>query len=153
MKTKIFGIFIWFASILLVVDIICVGLVIHSGQELEIYIWGLCIVMMIFLPVGLFMWALLVTNNTIIIDNNGVSRVRFKKVIKYFKWEDIKTIGFTSEDSFTGWCYISIENHIKYTYREISKMRMNKNVIYFHLTNKNTEKIKNILNGKQILTK
>lgn len=150
MKTKIFGILMWITSILLIIDIICVGLVIQSRQKLEIYIWMLCIVMMIILPSGLFIWSLLVMNNTIVVDDDGVSRVRFKKVIKHFKWEDIKTIGFTSEDSFSGWCYISTEPNVKYTYREVSKMRMDKNVIFFHLTDKNTKNLKMILNEKAI---
>ncbi|MGM9970828.1 MAG: hypothetical protein ACI35W_00265 [Anaeroplasmataceae bacterium] len=149
-KTKVFGIVIWIASILCIADGTILSLVILSGQKLEIYIWIMIILMMCVLPIGVFIMALLMFNNTIIIDDNGVSRIRFKKIIRFFQWEDIKTIGFTSEDSFTGWCYISIKPNIKYGYTEVTKMRLDKDVIYFHLTDKNTFNLKKILKEKGI---
>lgn len=47
-------------------------------------------------------------------------------------WLDVKTIGFTSEDTFTGWAHISSIHMGKYP----SIMSQNSNVIYFHLTQK-----------------
>ena len=73
--------------------------------------------------------------NTIKIDENGIARCRFGKIIKMFQWSEIKTIGSTSESLFKGWCYVSNKTK-KFEYKDIAKMRLDKEVIYFHLSEK-----------------
>ncbi|MDE6584148.1 MAG: hypothetical protein K2K15_01975, partial [Anaeroplasmataceae bacterium] len=68
--------------------------------------------------------------NTIIIDEEGIARYRFGKRIRMFRWEEIKTIGRTSEDYFTGWVYVSDEER-KYDNKTsgAKKMWLDKHVI------------------------
>ena len=143
MKTKIFGIMHWIIVGLSICDVFLVVMTLCSGQltqmtALELF-FSLVIMssMMIILPISLLIDTLLTFNNTILIDETGFYRIRFKKIIKHFEWTEVKTIGFTSEDNFTGWAYISNIENVKYSYQTISKMRHNPNVIYFHLTKKN----------------
>lgn len=104
-------------------------------QDLDIIALLIIILFLIVFPLALFIWSLFTMANTIKIDETGISRYRFGKKIKKFQWTEIRTIGSTSENSFTGWCYISNENK-KFDYSSITKMRLDKSVIYFHLSEK-----------------
>lgn len=104
-------------------------------KDLDIITFPIIILFLIVFPVVLFLWALFTMANTIRIDEKGVARYRFGKKIKEFSWSEIKNIDCTSENLFTGWCYISNENK-KYDYSSVTKMRLDKTVIYFHLSNK-----------------
>lgn len=152
MKTRVFGCMHWIILSLNVIDAMCVLMIFFSDQLKEmtteelIFALFVVILMMIILPIGLLLYSLLTFNNIVLINEKGVYRIRFKKVIKKFNWSEIKTIGFTSNDSFTGWTYISILENVEYSYLEISKMRLNKNNIYFHLTQKNRIKLESIIN-------
>lgn len=143
MKTRVFGIMHWIIVGLNIFDIFWVLMIFFSGQLTQMtileLIFSLVIMssMMIILPLVLMMYSLLTFSNSILVDETGFYRIRFKKVIKHFEWTEVKTIGFTSEDNFTGWAYISNVENIKYSYNEIFKMRLNPNIVYFHLTKKN----------------
>ena len=104
-------------------------------KDLDIITFPITILFLIVFPLVLFLWALFTMANTIRIDENGVKRYRFGKKIKEFSWSEIKTIDCTSENLFTGWCYISNENK-KYDHSSVTKMRLDKTIIYFHLSNK-----------------
>ena len=145
MKTKIYNMFFVISIILCIVDATLVALVLISNQELKLFSWISMIVMMIMLPLGLLIYSILFFNNDIIIDKNGVKRIRFGKIIKHFKIDDIKVIGFTSKDTFSGWCYLSTKI-CKFTYQNIDKMRHDANVISFHLTKKNAMELEQFIN-------
>lgn len=145
MKTKIYNMFFVISIILCVVDATLVALVLISNQELKLFSWISMIVMMIMLPLGLLIYSIVFFNNDIIIDKNGVKRIRFGKIIKHFKIDDIKVIGFTSKDTFSGWYYLSTKI-CKFTYQNIDKMRHNADVISFHLTKKNAMELEQFIN-------
>lgn len=153
MKTKIFGIMHWIIVGLNIYDAFLVVISLCSGQLTQMtvaeLIFSLVIMssMMIILPVVLLMYSLLTFSNSILVEETGFYRIRFRKVIKHFEWTEVKTIGFTSENNFTGWAYISNVENIKYSYNEISKMRHNPNVIYFHLTKKNRLELDKMMNN------
>lgn len=71
----------------------------------------------------------------------GLQDIALAKKIKMFQWDEIRTLACTSESLFTGWCYISNENK-KFNYSGITKMRLDKDVIYFHLSKKAVHAIK-----------
>ena len=143
MKTKIFGIMHWIIVGLNIFDAFWVVMILCSGQLTQMtvseLIFSLVIMscMMIFLPIVLLIYSLLTYSNRILVNETGFYRIRFNKIIRHITWIEVNTIGFTSEDTFTGWGYVSNVENIKYSYCEISKMMHNPNVIYFHLTKKN----------------
>ena len=143
MKTKNFGIMHWIIVGLNIYDAFLVVITLCSSQLTQMtvseLIFSLVVMscMMIILPVGLLIYSLLTFNNSILVNETGFYRIRFKKNIKHFDWSEVKTIGFSSKNTFTGWVYISNIEGIKYSYHEVSKMRHNPNVIYFHLTKNN----------------
>lgn len=137
MKTKVFGLVFWISLVVLIFDTTMVVIILTSGQTLDLFSWVIMVIMMILLPDIIFAYSLILFYNTIMINETGVYRIRFRKIVRHFKWEEIKTIGFTSEDTFTGWCYISTISDLKFSYLQVDKMRFNPNVICFHLTNKN----------------
>ena len=152
MKTRVFGIMHWIIVGLNIFDIFWVIMIFFSGQLTQMsateLIFSLVIMscMMIILPIVLLIYSILTFSNWVFVDETGFYRIRFKKVIKCFGWTEVKTIGFTSENNFTGWVYISNVENIKYSYIEISKMRHNPNVIYFHLTRENRLELEKIMN-------
>ena len=151
MKTKIFGVMYWIIVGLSICDAFLVVMVLCSGQLTQMavseLVFSLVILssMMIILPISLLIYTILTFNNTILIDETGFYRIRFKKIIKHFEWTEVKTIGFTSDDNFTGWVYISNIENVKYSYQTISKMRHDPNVIYFHLTKKNRSELDKVI--------
>lgn len=89
------------------------------------------------LPFGLLIWCLLTMSNIIEFDDKGVRRIRFGKVIRDFSWNNVVTVGYTNDDLFVGWAYIS-EKEKKYNSAilSVTKMRLDKEVIYFHMSKK-----------------
>lgn len=155
MKTKIYNMFFVISITLCIIDTFLVTIVLISNQELELFSWISMFAMMIMLPLGLLIYSLLFFNNDIIIDKNGVRRIRFGKVIQQFPIDDIKVIGFTSKNTFNGWCYLSTKM-CKFTYQNIDTMRHDRDVICFHLTKKNSIELERLvekfeLNKKFIL--
>ena len=143
MKTKIFGIMHWIIVGLSIHGVFWIVMILFSGQLTQMtaseLFFSLIMMssMLIIIPISLLIYSLLTFNNTILINETGFYRIRFKKIIKQYKWTEVKTIGFTSNNNFTGWAYISNIENVKYSYQTISKMRHDPNVIYFHLTKKN----------------
>lgn len=76
-------------------------------------------------------------SNIIEFDDKGVRRIRFGKVIRDFSWNNVVTVGYTNDDLFVGWAYIS-EKEKKYNSAilSVTKMRLDKEVIYFHMSKK-----------------
>lgn len=89
------------------------------------------------IPIGLLVWCIFTMSNVIEFDEKGVRRIRFGKVIRDYSWKNIQTIGYTDIDSFSGWVFIS-EKEKRYDSGlvSISKMRMDKEIIYFHMSEK-----------------
>lgn len=110
-------------------------------EDLDVITLTISILFLVIFPIALFIWTLFTMANTIKIDESGVARYRFGKKIKMFQWDEIRTLACTSESLFTGWCYISNENK-KFNYSGITKMRLDKSVIYFHLSKKAVHAIK-----------
>lgn len=104
-------------------------------NSLDALSWTTIIIMMIILPIGLFIWSLFTITNIIEITEQGISRIRFGKVIRSFKWEEVETITSTEGGTFAGWIYISNKQK-SYNYQHVTKMRLDKDVIYFHQSKK-----------------
>ena len=105
----------------------------------------LCVcIVMVFAAITLecFIWCMFTMTNIIEFDEKGVRRIRFGRVIRDFTWEKVKTIACTDDNNFTGWAYIS-EQEKKFNdgTLSIAKMRLDKEVIYFHLSNRAQEAI------------
>ncbi len=110
------------------------------------------ILFLLVLPTIIFFYSSLTMANTIKIDENGVTRYRFGKIVKQFQWPEIKTLSCTNKSLFTGWCYISNE-YKKYNYYSLSKMRLDRSIIYFHLSQKAIEALSNYCPNKEIIEK
>lgn len=137
MKVKVFPAFRWICVFILSLDIfVWITTIIFGGKYgLNVFSWCLMVLFTIVMPVGLFIWNIFIMENFILFDEQGVSRIRFGKIIRHFNWDEIQTISTTSSDSFTGWLYIS--NEVKsFDYLAVGKMRMDKKVIYLHLSDK-----------------
>ena len=137
MKVRVFCAGVIISIILLLCDSALILFIsIYDGwNELDILSWILIISMLCILPIVLFIFSLLTMANLIEFTEHAVSRIRFGKVIRYFKWEEIQTLDSTEGSTFAGWIYIS--NKIKkYDYQHVSKMRLDKEVIYFHQSRK-----------------
>ena len=93
------------------------------------------LLMMGIVPVGLLIWCLFTISNIIEFTNYGIKRIRFGKIIRYFKWEEVETIASTDGGTFTGWFYVSNKTK-SYNYQNVSKMRLDKDIIYFHYSPK-----------------
>lgn len=85
----------------------------------------------------MLVWCILTMSNVIEFDEIGVRRIRFGKVMRNFTWEKIQTIGYTDYNSFSGWVYIA-EKEKQYDsgMMSITKMRLDREVIYFHMSEK-----------------
>ena len=118
-----------------------IGIVLTNKQEISPFLWVLAIIMMVVLPLSLLLYSFFYCYNDVILDENGIYRVWCGKVVKQFRWDEIKLIGCTSEDTFSGWVYFSTKT-VKYTYLSVDMMRMSPNVICFHLTSKNIVELK-----------
>ena len=137
MKVKVFSAMRWICLFMLTLDIgLWIFIFIVGGLFQEsVLVWGSIVLFLAVLPVGLFVWNIFTMENEIIFDNQGISRKRFGRIIRHFDWEEIKTISTTSEDSFSGWIYIS--NEIKsFNHLSITRMRLDKKVIYLHMSEK-----------------
>lgn len=102
-------------------------------------IFSMCIVWCFagMLPICMLVWCILTMSNVIEFDEIGVRRIRFGKVMRNFTWEKIQTIGYTDYNSFSGWVYIA-EKEKQYDsgMMSITKMRLDREVIYFHMSEK-----------------
>lgn len=122
---------------LLVLCLFCfsVMMCMEGYKDLNLITFPITIIFLVVFPISLFIWALFTMSNTILIDENGIARYRFGKRIRMFLWAEIKTLDYTGQSLFTGWCYVSSE-YKKFTYASITKMRLDKDIIYFHLSKK-----------------
>lgn len=142
MKVKVFALSRWTCVIILALDILMwvlffVGDGVAQFQG-RVFFWSVLILFLVIIPVIIFAIDIFAMNNDIVFDSRGVSRVRFGKVIRSFSWEEIKTISTTSEDSFSGWIYIS--NEVKsFNHLSITRMRLDRKVIYLHMSEKAKE--------------
>lgn len=114
--------------------VFCYGVI----QSLEVY--GL-ILMSFFagiLPLSLFIYVSLTMTNIIEFNERGVCRVRFGRIIRKFSWEEVQTIASTADNEFSGWIYIS-DKKKQYDFIHITRMRLDKDIIYFHFSKKAME--------------
>ncbi len=90
-------------------------------------------------------------SNVIEFNETGVRCIRFGKIIREFTWEKVKTISATEENSFTGWVYIS-EQEKKYDggILSVGKMRLDKQVIYYHMSKKAQEALQKYAPSEKI---
>lgn len=66
------------------------------------------IIMLIFLPLGLFIWSFITMWACIEFDETGVSKTLIGIKIRYIKWEDVKDFKLVSSNGgFTQWLFIS----------------------------------------------
>ena len=137
MKVKVFSAMRWICVFHLSLAIgIWILIFVEGGLFQEsFFVWGSIVLFLAVLPVGIFVWNILTMENIIVFDDRGVSRVRFGKIIRHFDWEEIQTISATSDDSFSGWLYISNEIK-KFNSLTSTKMQLDKHVIYLHLSEK-----------------
>ena len=85
--------------------------------------------------IGMFIWCLFTAANIIWFGETGISRVRFGKVIRHFDWTDVKTFAEASGGKYGGWVYAS-DKQKAYDIGHITKMRLDRDVIYFFMTPK-----------------
>ena len=142
MRIRVFLPLVIIMSIALALCGVIVGLTM-SDEAFRQNILGVCLIAVFAgTTVGCFIWCMLTMTNIIEFDEKGVRRIRFGKVIRDFAWEKVKTIACTDDNTFTGWAYIS-EQEKKFDNGTLSiaKMRLDKEVIYFHMSSKAQEAI------------
>lgn len=134
MKIRVFAAMRWISIFCILLSLGCWIVIILFGRaQLDLYLWLIFGIMIGLLPIGILLWDIMTMENIILFNEQGISRIRFGKVIRYFDWKEVKTISCTTEDMFSGWIYIS--NKIKtYDYLSITKMRLDKDIIYFHMS-------------------
>ena len=121
--------------LLLADSVIWILMALDDGfRGLNVLSWVVLITFVGILPVGLFIWSNLTFKNVVEFNECGISLIMFGKVIKRFVWQDIVTIASTG-DEFTGWVYIS-NKYKSYDYKHLSRMRLDREVIYFHQSKK-----------------
>ena len=134
--------------------VVCVGLWLGSGalfawfiidggwHDLNIFTWMLMICM-VAIPMILLIWCIFTMSNVIEFDETGIRRIRFGRIIRNYSWEKVRTVSCTANDSWTGWVYIS-EQEKKYDngFFSIGKMRLDRQVIYFHMSQKAQEALR-----------
>ncbi len=136
-KIKIFYPIYLFSLFLMIICLSGFSVMMCMGgyEDLDKITLFIVIMFLVVFPIALFIWSLFTMANTIKIDENGVARYRFGKIVKMFRWNEINTFDYTSNSQVTGWCYISNKKK-KYGYNNVTKMRLDKEVIYFHLSKK-----------------
>lgn len=145
MKVKVFfSGYIFILSVFLIGDgCLWLAILFYGGiEQLDVLTWILCGIFAGALPFIVIIWSTFTMANTIAFDEQGVSRIRLGKTIRHINWTDIKSFSSTTENTFTGWIYIADrERKFDYSMISISKMRLDKNVIYFHQSKKAQEAI------------
>lgn len=151
-KIKVFFPAFLICSILMILSITMFCIMIGFGglDDLNIVSLLITIIFLLIGPIVLFVWTLFTMANSIIVNEKGIARYRFGKRIKFFQWKEIKTIACTSPNSFIGWCYVSNEVK-KYDSRSITRMRLDNNVIYFHISSKAIETLKKYVANIEII--
>ena len=137
MKIRVFFPIFIIIQIFVIIDLgIWLWIIFSEGFEtFDLLSFVFFIAMMGCLPLGLYLWSLATVTNVIEFSEYGVSRIRFGKVIRYFKWEEIQTLDSTEGGAFAGWIYISNKDK-SYDYQHVGKMRGDREVIYFHQSKK-----------------
>ncbi len=141
MRIRVFLPIVIICIVLCIIDsIVIVFPMLDADFRKDIFLVCLIIFMMGVLPLFLLIWCIFTMSNIIEFDEKGVRRIRFGRVIREFSWEKVKTISCTENNSFAGWVYIS-EKEKKYDsgILSVSKMRLDREVIYFHLSKKAQE--------------
>ena len=139
MRIRVFFPFVVTSIILSLLDggMITLFMLIGESEQFDLLFWLLISVFAIIIPIILLISSIFAMGNVIEFDETGVRRIRFGRVIRNFSWEKVKTVSCTSTDSWTGWVYIS-EHEKKYDggFFSIDKMRLDRQVIYFHMSQK-----------------
>lgn len=142
MRIRVFFSAVIIILIMCLLDSLIIAIIMLSGnlQQYDLLFWLLIAGFAIILPIALLMWGIFTMCNVIEFDDVGVRRIRFKRVIRNYLWENVKTISCTEKNSFTGWVYIS-DHEKKYNggILSVGKMRLDKGVIYFHMSQKAKE--------------
>lgn len=141
MKVKIFSAMRWICFLLVSLDIMCWLILLLIPSQMNICLWLISGVVLGALPLSICVWTIMTMENFILFNEQGVSRIRFGKVIKHFNWDEVKSIASTEENSFSGWIYISNEI-VKFNNLSITRMRLSKNVIYLHMSKKAEEALR-----------
>ena len=126
MKVKIFSAMRWICFLLVSLDIMCWLILLLIPSQMNICLWLISGVVLGALPLSICVWTIMTMENFILFNEQGVSRIRFGKVIKHFNWDEVKSIASTEENSFSGWIYISNEI-VKFNNLSITRMRLSKN--------------------------
>lgn len=144
MRIRVFFPIVVVCIILCLLDggMITLLMLIGESAQYDLIFWLLISVFAIILPIALLVYSIFTMSNVIEFDETGVRRIRFGRVIRNFSWEKVKTVSCTVNNSFSGWVYIS-EQEKKYDggILSVGKMRLDKEVIYFHMSKKAQEAI------------
>lgn len=113
-----------------------IDILLNGVDQLDTLSWILLAIFAGLIPVIVIIWSTLTLANTIVFDEDGISRVRFGKIIRRIEWVNVKSVSETV-NNFTGWIFIS-DKQIEYNSSiiSVSKMRLDKHVIYFHQSKK-----------------
>ncbi len=152
MKFRVFPVGIVFIIFYNILSLVALGLVIFTPSVKETWLWVLSTLMFIVLPLILSIYILSFSLDLIIINDEGIKKYHYGKLKKTIRWNEIKTLSCTDKNLFNGWCYISNECK-NYNYHTITKMRLDRSVIYFHLSEKAIKALSIYCPNKDIIEK
>ena len=97
MKIRVFAAMRWISIFCILLSLGCWIVIILFGRaQLDLYLWLIFGIMIGLLPIGILLWDIMTMENIILFNEQGISRIRFGKVIRYFDWKEVKTISCTS---------------------------------------------------------
>ncbi len=138
--------------IILLITSLCSILMFVFATTMNDFTWEIlgfiAFFMLVILPLGLLLWIIIVMMCKIRIDETGISRIRFGKVIRKFLWEDITEIKCISPSSITTWLFFATKSLDGYG---VTMARLSKHTIYLVLNDTIKNSIKEYCKNEALI--